>query len=73
MERSSTYPTRSAVSAAIAAERAKRPRVNAQGRALPYAVQPEQYRAAVTEEAHVAAHGVGLARDLSATDRSGDV
>ena len=73
MERGANYPTRASVSAAIAAERAKRPMINAQGRALPYSAQPEAYRAIVTEAQHVATHGPGLARDLSVTDRSGDV
>jgi len=74
MQRGSSYPTRADVRAAIAAQHAKKPMINGQGRALPYSAQPEAYRAIVTEAQHVASHGPGLARDMSfVTDRSGDV
>lgn len=48
-----------AVRAAIAAEANKLARTNANGGALPYAQQSDEYRRAVSEEAHVAVHGTG--------------
>lgn len=45
------------VRAALHAERDKLPRADAQGYALGYDQQRAEYRAVVTREQHVAAHG----------------
>lgn len=59
MERSANSPTIADVRASIRAERAKLPKVNANGYPLPYASQSDEYRAVVTREAHERAHGSG--------------
>lgn len=58
------------VRAAIAAQHAKKPRVDHNGRPVRYDAQPETYRAVVTQAEHEAAHGVGRA-SAETVDHSG--